>query len=84
MILTFSISKTSRSAETSAYVHSVDGRAGKIVGLFQVEYLAFLHLIGREVLAALSWLRAGHSVGAHNQCLPLLVSGRPVAHAREF
>ena len=32
--------------------HSVGGRAGEIIGLFQVERLAGLHLIGREVLAA--------------------------------
>src|SRR5271157_1813387 len=45
---------------------SVDGIAGEVIDLFKVEYLAFLHLIGREVFAAVSWLRAGQSVGVHN------------------
>src|ERR1700730_16417467 len=47
-------------------VHSVDTFAGKVIDLFKVEYLAFLHLIGREVFAALTSLQVGQSVGIHN------------------
>jgi len=35
-------------------VDSVDGLARKVIDLFEVEYLAFSHLIGREVLAAVT------------------------------
>src|ERR1035438_7566958 len=38
-------------------VHAVDSFAGKVVNLLQVEHLARLHLISREIFAALSWLR---------------------------
>ena len=35
-------------------VDSVGGLARKVIDLFEVEYLAFSHLIGREVLAAVT------------------------------
>src|SRR5216683_7900067 len=47
-------------------VHSVDGFARKVIDLFEVEHLAFLYLIGREVFAALTRLRVPQSVGAPN------------------
>src|SRR5579864_8213229 len=40
-------------------VHSVDGFARKVIDLFKVENLAFLHLIWREIFAALTRLEAG-------------------------
>ena len=64
--------------------HPVDGFAGKVVNLFQIEHLALLHLIGSEVFAALRRLRSGQGVGVQNQRAPLLVSSRPVGHAREL
>jgi hypothetical protein len=55
-------------------VHSIDGFTRKVVGLFKVDHLAFLDLIGRKVFAALTRLQARQSVRVHDQCLPLLVS----------
>jgi hypothetical protein len=46
--------------------HAVSGFARKVIDLFKVEYLAFLHLIGPEVFAALIQLQAGQSVGLQN------------------
>src|ERR1700680_3433222 len=54
------------SAGRSLYnLHSVDGLARKAVDLFEVEHLSFLHLIGREVFAALT-RQTGQSIGVHN------------------
>jgi len=47
-------------------VHSVDGLARKVVDLFEVEHLAFLHFIGRKVSAASTGLQTGQSIGVHN------------------
>src|SRR6266545_3488254 len=47
-------------------MHSVDGRAGQIIDLFQVEYAALLHLIWREVLTVVTGRRTGQSVGVHH------------------
>jgi hypothetical protein len=63
-------------------VDSVDGPAREIVDLFEVERSARLHLLWREVSAAAAWRRAGQSVGAYDERLPLLMSGRPVTHPR--
>jgi len=47
-------------------VHSVDGFAGKVVNLFQIEHLALLHLIGVKSSAALRRSRPDRGVGVHN------------------
>ncbi len=65
-------------------VHSVDSSAGDVIDLFEVEYLAFLQLIEREVFAGLRMLQVGQSVSFQNECLPLLVCSGPVAHARKL
>ena len=40
-------------------VHLVHGRAGEVIDLFIIKHRAASQLIGREVLAAATWLRAG-------------------------
>ena len=37
-----------------------------VVQGFEVEHLAFLHLIGRKVSAASTGLQTGQSIGVHN------------------
>ena len=37
-------------------VHSVDGFSRKIIDMLKVEYRAFLHLVGREVITAMTGL----------------------------
>jgi hypothetical protein len=47
-------------------VHSVEGLARKVIDLFKVEDLAFLHLNGRKVFAALARLQSRESMGVQN------------------
>src|ERR1700722_14678895 len=65
-------------------VHSVDGLARKIIDLFKVEHVAFFHFIGHEVFAAFIRSQSRQGICVHNQRLPSLVSGRPVAYPRKF
>src|SRR4029077_7057054 len=47
-------------------VHAVDDLARKVIDLFEVEYVAFLHFIGLEVISAFIRSRGRQSIGVHN------------------